>query len=124
MKQLTRPMLGFKSFWAARCTIAGIEVMPAIRKGQLDTTPTGARTLVEQFYALAAQITKSDNFARLQLEVATEPSITTARAAPLRPDVDDQAGRRGVTDGVDAPQEHPVAPRRRRRPGDDGSRPK
>jgi len=65
VKQLTRPMVGFKSFWAVRCTIAGIEVMPAIHKGQLDTTPTGARTLVEQFYALAAQITKSDNFAHL-----------------------------------------------------------
>ena len=54
VKRLTRPMLGFKSFWAARCTIAGIEVMHAIRKGQLDTTQTGARTLAEQFYALAA----------------------------------------------------------------------
>ena len=32
VKRLTRPMLGFKSFWAARCTIAGIEVMHAIRK--------------------------------------------------------------------------------------------
>ena len=37
VKRLTRPMLGFKSFWAARCTIAGIEVMHAIRKGQLFT---------------------------------------------------------------------------------------
>ena len=37
VKRLTRPMLGFKSFWAARCTIAGIEVMHAIRKGQLLT---------------------------------------------------------------------------------------
>jgi len=33
VKRLTRPMLGFKSFWAARCKIAGIEVMHAIRKG-------------------------------------------------------------------------------------------
>ena len=54
VKRLTRPMLGFKSFWAALCTIAGIEVMHAIRKGQLDTTQTGARTLAEQFYTLAA----------------------------------------------------------------------
>src|SRR5262245_9266732 len=54
VKRLTRPMLGFKSFWAARCTIAGIEVMHAIRKGQLDTTQPGAHTLAEQFYALAA----------------------------------------------------------------------
>jgi len=54
VKRLTRPMLGFKSFWAARCTSAGIEVMHAIRKGQLDSTQIGARTLAEQFYALAA----------------------------------------------------------------------
>lgn len=54
VKRLTRPMLGFTSFWAARCTIAGIEVMHAIRKGQLETTETVARTLAEQFYGLAA----------------------------------------------------------------------
>ena len=54
VKRITRPMLGFKSFWAARCTLAGIEVMHAIRKGQLATPQTGARTLAEQFYALAA----------------------------------------------------------------------
>jgi putative transposase len=54
VKRLTRPMLGFKSFWAARCTIAGIEVMHAIRKGQLATTESGAQTPAEQFYALAA----------------------------------------------------------------------
>src|SRR4029078_1123451 len=54
VKRLTRPMLGFKSFWAARCTIAGIEVMHAIRKGQLQTSKTVAQTPAEQFYALAA----------------------------------------------------------------------
>jgi putative transposase len=54
VKRLTRPMLGFKSFWAARCTSAGIEVMPAIRKGQLGPTGTGPQTPAEQFYASAA----------------------------------------------------------------------
>src|SRR5215510_4155050 len=54
VKRLVRPMLGFKSFWAARCTIAGIEVMHAIRKGQLATTGTVPQTPAEQFYALAA----------------------------------------------------------------------
>jgi putative transposase len=54
VKRLTRPMLGFKSFWAARCTIAGIEVMHALRKGQLATTGTLSGTPAEQFYALAA----------------------------------------------------------------------
>ena len=54
VKRLTRPMLGFKSLWAACCTIAGIEVRPAIRKGQL--LPSENRSLMpaEQFYALAA----------------------------------------------------------------------
>jgi hypothetical protein len=40
--------------WAARCTIAGIEVMHAIRKGQLLCTGTIPQTPAEQFYALAA----------------------------------------------------------------------
>src|SRR5215475_8714497 len=53
VKRLMHPMLGFKSFWAARCTIAGIEVMHAIRKGQLAPTDTGGQTPAEQFYALA-----------------------------------------------------------------------
>jgi putative transposase len=54
VKRRTRPMLGFKSFWAARCTIAGIEVMHAIRKGQLMTPGHSLQTPAEQFYALAA----------------------------------------------------------------------
>jgi putative transposase len=54
VKRIVRPMLGFKSFWAARCTIAGIEVMHAIRKGQLASTGEECPTPAEQFYALAA----------------------------------------------------------------------
>ena len=54
VKRILHPMLGFKSFWAARCTIAGIEVMHAIRKGQLATPGTAPQTPAEQFYALAA----------------------------------------------------------------------
>jgi len=54
VKRKVRPMLGFKSFWGARCTIAGIEVMHAIRKGQLPTTGNMSQTPAEQFYALAA----------------------------------------------------------------------
>ena len=54
VKRITHPMLGFKSFWAAWCTIAGIEVMHAIRKGQLRTTGNPLPTPAEQFYSLAA----------------------------------------------------------------------
>jgi transposase-like protein len=54
VKRIVRPRLGFKSFWAACCTIAGIEVMPAIRKGQRLTPENGSFTPAEQVYALAA----------------------------------------------------------------------
>lgn len=54
VKRVVRPRLGCKSFWAARCTIAGIEVMHAIRKGQLIRTGNAPQTPAEQFYALAA----------------------------------------------------------------------
>lgn len=54
VKRITRPMLGFKSFWVTRCTIAGMEVMHAIRKGQLMTPGHSLQTPAEQFYALAA----------------------------------------------------------------------
>ena len=35
VKRVTRPMLGFKSFWSAARTIAGIETMHMIKKGLL-----------------------------------------------------------------------------------------
>ena len=54
VKRLTYPRLGFKSFWAARCTIAGIEIMHAIRKGQLITAGNVPQTPAEQFDVLAA----------------------------------------------------------------------
>jgi len=64
VKRVVRPLLGFTSFWAARCTIAGIEVMHAIRKGQLLIPEHAPQMPAEQFYALAAQLTGSDAFAR------------------------------------------------------------
>ena len=51
VKRLTRPMLGFKSFWSAAITIAGIEIMHMIRKGQLRST--GKLRPAQQFYSLA-----------------------------------------------------------------------
>src|SRR5215468_8796384 len=35
VKRLTRPMLGFKSFDAAQCTLAGVELMPMIKTRQM-----------------------------------------------------------------------------------------
>lgn len=47
-----RPMLGFKSFWSASVTLAGIELMHMIRKGQLKAT--GRLRPAQQFYSLAS----------------------------------------------------------------------
>jgi len=52
IKRVARPMLGFKSFRSAAATLAGVELMHMIRKGQLQTT--GELHPAEQFYALAA----------------------------------------------------------------------
>ena len=51
IKRQTRPMLGFKSFWSAAVTLAGIELMHMIRKGQLMLT--GGLCPAQQFYSLA-----------------------------------------------------------------------
>jgi transposase-like protein len=51
IKRQTRPMLGFKSFWSAAVTLAGIEIMHMIRKGQLMLT--GGLCPAQQFCSLA-----------------------------------------------------------------------
>ena len=53
IKRITRPMLGFKSFWSARIIIAGIETMHMIRKGQLDCPAGSALSAADRFYSLA-----------------------------------------------------------------------
>jgi transposase-like protein len=47
-------MLGFKSFDAAQSTVAGIELMHMLRKGQLESGREVGLTAAEQFYSLAA----------------------------------------------------------------------
>ena len=55
VKRVTRPMLGFKSFNAAQCTFAGIELMRILKKGQLaGEERVEGLTPAEQFYALSA----------------------------------------------------------------------
>src|SRR4051812_45667869 len=51
IKRLVRPTLGFKSFWSAAITLAGIELMHMIRKGQLKAA--GKLRPAQQFYSLA-----------------------------------------------------------------------
>ena len=54
VKRVTKPMLGFKSFRAARNVIAGVELMHMIRKGQMIGTEGENVSFADQFYALAA----------------------------------------------------------------------
>jgi putative transposase len=51
IKRLVRPTLGFKSFRSAAVTLAGVELMHMIRKGQLRTT--GEVCPARQFYSMA-----------------------------------------------------------------------
>ena len=54
IKRITRPMMGFKNFHAAQKTLAGIELMAMLKKGQMNKNKAGNLSPVEQFYALAA----------------------------------------------------------------------
>jgi putative transposase len=56
VKMVTKPMLNFKSFQAAKCILAGIELMHMIRKGQLMLEGSNEMSFADQFYALAGQI--------------------------------------------------------------------
>jgi putative transposase len=49
IKRIIRPMLGFKSFWSARATLAGIELWRMLKKGQSKSSLPAW----EQFYSLA-----------------------------------------------------------------------
>jgi putative transposase len=51
IKRLVRPMMGFKSFWSAAATLAGIKLMHMIRKGQMKAA--GRLRPAQQFYAVA-----------------------------------------------------------------------
>jgi transposase-like protein len=55
VKRVTRPMLGFKSFDAAQSTLAGIELLPRLKKRQLvPEEGNGDLTVAQLFYSLAA----------------------------------------------------------------------
>lgn len=54
IKRIVRPMMGFKNFHSAQKTLAGIELMRMLRKGQMKSTAGGDQSPVEQFYTLAA----------------------------------------------------------------------
>lgn len=52
VKQRARATLGFQTFGTARATLAGIELVHMIRKGQVRPVPGGSNA--DQFFALAA----------------------------------------------------------------------
>jgi len=54
VKRITRLMLGFKNFHAARSTLAGIELVAMLKNGQRKNNMVGTLSPAEQFYALAA----------------------------------------------------------------------
>ncbi|WP_017879646.1 IS6 family transposase [Janthinobacterium sp. CG3] len=56
IKQVTRPMLNFKSFRSAGSVLAGIELMHMIRKGQFEIDGADAMSLAEQFFTLAGLV--------------------------------------------------------------------
>lgn len=53
IKRITKPMLGFKSFYCAQRTLAGIELVRMLRKGQMRYQAGMSKTPAELFYALA-----------------------------------------------------------------------
>lgn len=54
IKRITRPMLGFKNFHSAQKTLAGIELVRMIKKGQYQYSTRGNKSSAELFYSLAA----------------------------------------------------------------------
>jgi putative transposase len=54
VKRVVHPMFGFKSHDTAQRTIAGIELMHMLGKGQMEGGAAQGRTPAEQFYSLAA----------------------------------------------------------------------
>jgi transposase, IS6 family len=58
IKRRTRPMLGFQGFWTARRTLAGVEAMAMLAKGQVRAVPANdlpaQRAFVHQLFGVAA----------------------------------------------------------------------
>jgi hypothetical protein len=56
IKRITKSMLGFKNFYGAQRTLAGIELLRMLRKGQMTHPVRMSKTPAEIFYALAGLI--------------------------------------------------------------------
>src|SRR3954469_8328060 len=77
IKRLTRPMLGFQGFWTAKRTLAGIEAMAMLVKGQVRAVPRGdipaQRSFVQQIFGITACAGRSRPAARAPSANATDP---------------------------------------------------
>ena len=69
IKRAVRPMLGFKSFWSAAITLAGIELMHMIRKGRLRANCVPRSNSIRS----PVDSIRIDGSARLFRKFATEP---------------------------------------------------
>jgi hypothetical protein len=74
VKRVTRPMLGFKAFDAAQCTLAGIELMHMLRKDQLEGGIEQGQTPAKQFYSLAAYSPARQGSLHHRSKFATHPA--------------------------------------------------
>jgi len=54
IKRIRKPMMGFKNFEFASATIAGVELMAMLKKGQQRYSNRSSLSAAEQFYALAS----------------------------------------------------------------------
>ncbi len=56
IKRLTKPGMGFDSFYTARRTLAGFEIMNMIRKGQIHDVDRGDVVAQRDFFAQIFEI--------------------------------------------------------------------
>jgi putative transposase len=73
VKRITRPLLGGKSCGAAQCSLAGIERLPMLRKGQIADGTEQGLTPAQQFYALAASSPTQQGSPDYRSTFATDP---------------------------------------------------
>ena len=81
IKRLTRPMLGFESFWSAAITLAGIELMHMIRKGPTEGPRQIASSAAILFVGCLSRFLIADPVPPFR-NFATEPDCEFATHRP------------------------------------------
>jgi hypothetical protein len=83
IKRIVWPMLGFKSFRSARITLAGVELMHMLKKGQMINDDEHGLSVAKLFYSLAASFRPPTARLCVSQINATEPEILTRGAKRL-----------------------------------------